>query len=147
MGTERALVVFGSTTGTTQHLASAVRKGLEAAGLAVDVRNAANTRARHLAGYSIVLAGCSTWEDGCLQRDFRKFLAELGDLRMDGVLAAVFGAGSRSYPLFCHAVDLVERDLIMRGARLILPGFRLDGAPYAARPVVRSWAEGIRDFL
>lgn len=147
MDDSHALVVFGSTTGTTRILADAVRKGLVAAGLDVVVRNAVRTRPKDLAAYPVILAGCSTWEGGAPQSDFRRLLAELGDLRLDGVAAAVFGAGSKAYPLFCHAVDLLEEELLRRGARLVMPSFRLDGSPYAARATAQQWAAGIGRFL
>lgn len=147
MGTVRALVLFGSTTGTTRILAGAAKKGLLAAGLDVVVRNAFGARVSDLRGFPVILAGCSTWEDGRLQRDFGRLVAELGDLRLDGVLAGIFGAGSKSYPKFCRAVDVLESEFTGRGARLVLPSFRLDGSPYAIRGTVQSWAEGVRTYL
>lgn len=147
MGADKALVVFGSSTGTTRILARAVRKGLESAGLSVEVRNASRTRPGDLVGFPVVLAGCSTWEDGRLQSDFRRLLSELGPLRLDGVAAGVFGPGSRAYPLFCRAVDVLQGDLLDRGARLVLPPFRVDGSAYPVRAAAAAWAGGIRRFL
>jgi flavodoxin I len=147
METSRGLIVFGSTTGTTRLLAGAVKAGLCEAGLDVVVRNAAQVRPAELVRYPVVVFGCSTWEDGHLQKDFRRLRSELGDLRLDGVLGAVFGPGSRSYPLFCKAVDVLEEEFHRRGARLVLPSFRVDGSAYGVRGAVRSWAEGIRRFL
>jgi len=91
--------------------------------------------------------GCSTWENGCLQRDFQRFRAALGDLRLDGILAAVFGPGSHSYPHFCRAVDVLESELVSRGATLALPSLRVDGSVYGQRPLAQSWAEGIKARL
>lgn len=142
-----ALVIFGSSTGTTRTLAGAVKKGLAAAGLDVVLRNASASRPSDLRGYPVILAGCSTWEDGKLQRDFERLLSEFGDLRLDGVLGGIFGAGSKSYSKFCRAVDVLEDEFTGRGARMVLPSFRLDGSPYAIRSTIQSWAEGIRGYL
>lgn len=147
MENARGLVVFGSTTGTTRLLAGAVQKGLREAGLDVTVRNAARVRPVELGRYPVLVAGCSTWEGGSLQKDFQKLRSELGDLRLDGVVAAVFGPGSSSYPLYCKAVDVLEEDLTRRGARLVLPSFRVDGSAYGMRAAIKSWAEGISGYL
>ena len=147
MGTLRGLVVFGSSTGATRVLASAVKSGLRSAGIDAELRNAARVHPDQLAGFPVLVAGCSTWEDGAPQRDFRRLLSELGDLRLDGVAAAVFGPGSSSYPLFCHAVDLLEHELEDRGARLLLPSLRVDGSPYPARSRVRLWAQALGGLL
>ena len=147
MEQSRGLVVFGSTTGTTRLLAGAVRDGLRRAGLDVVMRNVARMRPQDLRGYPVVVAGCSTWENGHLQKDFQRLRGELGDLRLDGVRAAIFGPGSSSYPLYCKAVDVLEEEFSGRGARLVLPSFRVDGSAYAVRAAVQSWAEGIKRFL
>ncbi|MEK7394694.1 MAG: flavodoxin domain-containing protein, partial [Fibrobacterota bacterium] len=91
-----ALLVFGSTTGTTRLLAGAVKKGLQNHGLHVKAKNVVRTRCDELPRYSLLFMGCSTWENGAIQRDFQTFLANLGSMRLDGAKAAVFGPGSRS---------------------------------------------------
>lgn len=147
MAQPKGLVVFGSTTGTTRLLAGAVQKGLKLAGLDVVVRNVARMRPDDLRGYPVVVAGCSTWEQGCLQKDFQRLRNELGNLRLDGVRAAVFGPGSSTYPLFCKAVDVLEEEFSQRGARLVLPSFRVDGSAYGMRAAAQAWAEGFSRFL
>lgn len=134
------LLLFGSTTGTTRLLAMAVRKGLEAAGLTVTLRNVRQASVDELRTHSLLVMGCSTWEDGALQRDFRDFLPRLGDLRLEGHEAAVFGPGSRSYARFCKAVDMLELELVRRGAHLLAPSLRVEGTGYSARPQAAEWA-------
>lgn len=135
------LLLFGSTTGTTRLLAMAVRKGLETAGLQVTLRNVKQATPQELEDHSLIVMGCSTWEDGALQRDFQAFLPRLGQMRLDGRFAAVFGPGSKSYSHFCRAVDLLERELCERGARLVGPSLRIDGTGYSARPDAVQWAK------
>jgi flavodoxin short chain len=143
METLSALVVYGSTTGTTQLLAVSVGRGLRAAGLDVVVRNAVRVRPQDLSRYRVVIAGCSTWEDGKLQRDFQRLVDQFGSMRLDGVAAAVFGPGSRAYNHFCHAVDVVEEEFTGRGANLMGPSFRVDGSAYPVREEAQNWARGL----
>lgn len=135
------LLLFGSTTGTTRLLAMAVRKGLETAGLPVTLRNVKQATPKELEEHPLIVMGCSTWEDGALQRDFQAFLPRLGEMRLDGHFAAVFGPGSKSYSHFCRAVDLLEEELSHRGARLVGPSLRIDGTGYSARPDAVQWAK------
>jgi len=142
-----ALLVFGSTTGTTRLLAGAVKKGLQIHGFHVRAKNVVRTRVDELPRYPLIFLGCSTWENGAVQRDFQQFLSNLGYLRLEGSKAAVFGPGSRSYPHFCRAVDLLEQELIRRGAELIQPSLRIDGSGYSMRAIAQEWAEHIADHL
>ena len=147
METLRGLVVFGSTTGATRILAGAVKNGLRLAGIDVEAKNVLRTKVDELPRFQVLVMGCSTWENGCLQRDFQRFKDALGDLRLDGVRAAVFGPGSHSYPHFCRAVDILETELVARGATLALPSLRIDGSVYGKRSVAQTWAQGIKDRL
>jgi len=141
------LLLFGTTTGTTRLLAMAVRKGLEAAGLKVTLRNVRQASVDELRTHPLLVLGCSTWEDGELQRDFRSFLPRLGNLRLEGHGAAVFGPGSRSYHRFCKAVDVLESELLQRGAHLVGPSLRVDGTGYAARPQALEWGQTLARSL
>lgn len=142
-----ALLVFGSTTGTTRLLAGAVKKGLQNSGFHVRAKNVVRTRVDELPKYPLLFLGCSTWENGEIQRDFQFFLSNLGSMRLEGAKAAVFGPGSRLYPHFCRAVDLLETELQDRGAKLIQPSLRIDGSGYSMRDVAQKWAEEIADHL
>jgi flavodoxin I len=141
------LLLFGTTTGTTRLLAMAVRKGLETAGLSVTLRNVRQASVDELQSHSLLMMGCSTWEDGALQRDFRDFLPRLGNMRLEGHEAAVFGPGSRSYSRFCKAVDVLELELLNRGAHLAGPSLRVDGTGYSARPQAAEWASSLARSL
>lgn len=144
--TKRGLLVFGSTTGTTRLLAGAVKSGLVACGFEVVARNVARTKVEDLSKFPLLVLGCSTWENGCLQKDFQGFRNALGSLRLDGVRAAVFGPGSKSYPHFCRAVDVLEQELVERGATLVVPSLRVDGSAYGMRPMAKQWAMGMTEF-
>lgn len=137
----KTLVVFGSTTGTTRILAQAVRKGLMQLGHDVVVRNARNQDPDELDQFDMLVMGCSTWENGALQKDFKPFFERLQDLDLKGRMACVFGAGHSSYSHFCHAVDTIEARLREQGARILGPSLRVDGSPYQARTQAIAWAK------
>lgn len=141
--TTRSLLLFGSSTGTTRLLAASVRKGLASCGIQVVTRNVRDAQPRAMESFPLLVLGCSTWEDGAPQRDFRHFLERLGDLRLDGRLFAVFGPGSRSYQHFCQAVDLIEHEMLERGARLLGPSLRIDGSGYSTRPLACAWGHEV----
>lgn len=143
MGNLDTLLVFGSTTGTTRMLAGSVKKGLQNAGISVQAKNVARVRIVDIPRYPLLFVGSSTWENGCLQKDVQSFLERLGGLRLDGTRAAVFGPGSRTYPHFCRAVDVLEEELVRRGASLLNPSLRIDGSGYSMRELALRWAEGI----
>lgn len=139
----KTLVVFGSTTGTTRILAQAVRKGLMQLGHDVIVRNARNQDPEELDQFDLLAMGCSTWENGQLQKDFRSFFEAVQSLDLKGKMACVFGPGHSSYHHFCHAVDVIETTLKEKGARILLPSLRVDGSPYQARTKAIEWAKSI----
>lgn len=139
----KTLVVFGSTTGTTRILAQAVRKGLMQLGHDVIVRNARNQDPEELDQFDLLAMGCSTWENGELQKDFRLFFEAVQRLDLKGKMACVFGPGHSSYRNFCNAVDVIETTLREKGARILLPSLRVDGSPYQARTKAIEWAKSI----
>lgn len=139
----KGLLVFGSTTGSTRLLALSVKSGLVSAGIPTVVRNARRAQVVELLRFPLIFFGCSTWEDGCIQKDFREFMHRWGSLRLDGIRVGVFGAGSRAYPRYCHAVDQLESELVDRGAMLLGPSFRGDGSVYGLRPAVEKWANDL----
>lgn len=138
-----ALVVFGSTTGTTRILAQSVRKGLQQAGHAVTIRNARLQDPRDLGSYDLLVMGCSTWENGAMQKDFGAFFEALCSQDLSRFCACLFGPGHSSYSKFCHALDLIEETLVAKGVRLLAPSLKVDGGPYTAREGVRQWASAI----
>ncbi|MBK8803947.1 MAG: flavodoxin-like domain-containing protein [Fibrobacteres bacterium] len=143
MENHKGLLVFGSTTGSTRILALSVKSGLADAGIPTVVRNARRAKVVELLHFPLIFFGCSTWEDGCIQKDFREFMHRWGGLRLDGIRVGVFGAGSRAYPHYCQAVDDLEHELVERGATLLGPSFRGDGSVYGLRPVVQKWANDL----
>lgn len=135
----RAIIVYGSTTGSTEMLASYIGEGVKESGLDVTIRNVVDVNPDDLLAYDIILLGSSTWGEGDLQDDFVPFYEQMDDLSLAGKKAAAFGPGDSSYDMFCEAVNLLEEQLKDCGAKIIAPGLKIDGDVIAAEEAAQEW--------
>ena len=128
----KTLIIYGSTTGNTEHTARLIGERLGKIGLGVTVEDVSSVQAGILTDDAdLVLLGCSTWGDDDieLQEDFAEFLDTLDGLDLGGKKMAVFGCGDSSYTHFCGAVDAIEEKLEELGAALVVQGLKIDGDP------------------
>lgn len=137
----RAIIVYGSTTGSTELLAGYVAQGMHEAGDDVTVLNVADVDVSELIDYDTILLGSSTWGDGELQDDFIGFYDDMEGLSLLGKRAAAFGPGDSSYPQFCLAVDVLEDRLRECRATIIAPALKIDGDVVAAEKQVIEWGK------
>ncbi len=137
----KAVLIYGSTTGNTEALSKAVEKGLKTSGLDVSVKEVTDINPGELQDYELIILGCSTWGDGELQDDFISFEEELGKIKLEGKKAAVFGPGDSSYPLFCEAVDILEKRLKECGATIIIDSLKIDGDGELHLKEAETWGE------
>jgi Flavodoxins len=80
----KAIIVYGSTTGTTETLAMAVAAELKVTGMVAAVMDVSAVRPEELMQYDLVVLGCSTWGDGELQDSYIPFEKKLRDLDLKG---------------------------------------------------------------
>ena len=87
-------IFYGSTTGVTRRIAEHVRNafGHDNADL-VDVKTADVT---DLDKYDDLVFGTSTWGEGEIQEDWKKFLPELEGADLAGKKVAIFGLGDQT---------------------------------------------------
>ena len=140
----KVLIVFGSTTGNTESVASFVAKGLKNKGIEPDVKSAADVEAKGLAdGYDVILFGCSTWgeEEIELQDDFIPLYESFDEIDFSGKKVAVFGCGDSSYTYYCGAVDVIQEKAEQLGATIIYESLKIDGEPEVAEST--AWGEGV----
>jgi flavodoxin I len=124
---KKAIIVFGSTMGTTRKMTDVVKNEMNASVFfEVEVKNAAEADPAGLSAYDVIVFGCSTWGDGVLQDDFEVFAERLKTVDLTGKKAAVFGPGESSYSNFCKAVDILEDVLKSSGAEIVHKGLRAD---------------------
>lgn len=136
----RALVVYGSTTGSTEMLASYIADTMKEQGIDVRIGDVVDTDVEDLFNYDMILLGSSTWGEGELQDDFISFYEDLEGMSLRGKRAAVFGVGDSSYGNFCQAVDILEKKLRACGAEVITPSLKVDGDVTEAEEEAVNWA-------
>lgn len=143
----KALIVYGSTTGSTELLASYIAESMKAARIDVRIGNVTDIDVDDLLNYELILLGASTWGEGELQSDFLAFYEDMRGMNLRGKRAAAFGPGDSSYEYFCEAVDLLEKRLRECGAHLIVPSLKIDGDVMDAEAQARKWAEQIAGLV
>ncbi len=142
---KEALIVFGSTTGNTEYVASHIEKKLAEAGYTVKNANVDSVSAAGLCDpYTLILFGCSTWgEDEIeLQDDFIPLFEEFDAINAGGKKTAVFGCGDSSYEYFCGAVDAIEEKLNSLGAE-VLDTLKIDGEPQGEKDAIDDFVKTV----
>ena len=136
------LIVYGSTTGSTEYAAGVIERALAAKGLAVKNVDVGRVKADGLCdGYDLVLFGSSTWgmDTVELQEDFISLFDEFESIKAAGKKMAVFGCGDSAYTWFCGAVDEIEKKLKELGAEVV-DTLRIDGDPHEQDEEIEAWA-------
>lgn len=147
----KVLIIYGSTTGNTESIASKVGSLLEAAGVTAEVKNAADISdcAGIAKDYDAVLMGCSCWgdEDVELQDDFQAVFDAIGDMGLSGKKVAAFASGDSSYTHFCGSVEVIEEAAKDAGATIIAGGLKVEGDASAAPSDVEEFATAVANSL
>ena len=124
---KKALVVYHTKTGHTAEAAEAVAKGLESAGVVVEVKHVSEASPGDLADISIIAVGSPT-RGARPARAVKKFIMGLDKKALKGTSATVFTA----YAGFRGRATLrrMRRLLRRRKARVVLRGVAVKaGAP------------------
>jgi flavodoxin short chain len=139
-------IVYGSTTGNTEWVASQLEAQIKAAGHTVSKAKAADVSADGLcAGKDLVLFGCSTWgdEEIELQEDFIPLFEAFDKIGAGGAKTAVFGCGDEDYTYFCGAVDAITDKLSSLGSTVVGGKLKINGDPDGAKDAIKSWGDGV----
>lgn len=112
----KAIVVYGSTTGTTEDIAGRIAKAL-----GTDVINVSDLNNDVIASNDLLVLGSSTWGCGELQDDWYSGVELLKSANLSGKKVAVFGCGdSASYSdTFCDAMSIIADAAAQAGATLV----------------------------
>lgn len=147
----KVLIIFGSTTGNTESIASKIGSLLEGAGVTAEVKNAADiSDATDIAkDYDAVLMGASCWgdEDIELQDDFQPVFDQIGSMGLSGKKVAAFASGDSSYQHFCGAVDVIEEAAKDAGATIVAGGLKVEGDASAAPGEIEEFASAVAKSL
>lgn len=116
---EKIGIFYGSTTGTTEDIASRIGKVLGVS--AGDIHDVGNADVNTIDNYDCLLLGSSTWGSGELQDDWYDFIEKLKKKDLTGKKIGFFGCGdSDSYPnTFCDALRVLYDDLQSSGCIFI----------------------------
>lgn len=112
----KTLVLFGSTTGTTESVARMI-----AGKLAAEVLNIADAKSSQIAAAERLVLGSSTWGLGELQDDWYDGIDKLKQTDLANKTIAIFGVGdSVGYSdTFCGAMAELYKAVKDSGARLV----------------------------
>lgn len=142
-----AIIVYGSKRGTTQRMAEIVESVLKAKGITTVLRNAYEASVDELEEFEHLILGSSTWDEGELQSDWAMFEREFEDMDMNGKWGACFGAGNKSFAMFCGAVDILENRFKNNGGRLLQPSLKVDSRMDDVDEDTRNWAEDLANEI
>ena len=115
----KTCVIYGSSTGTCQDLASRIasKLGVDSA----DVFDVSKVSADQLGAYQNFILGTSTWGAGDMQDDWFDGVKTLKEAGLSGKTVAIFGCGdSESYSdTFCSGMDELFNAVKEAGAKVV----------------------------
>ncbi len=152
----KALVIYGSTSGNTAFLAQFVKAGLEKGGFEVTVKDVKNASIDELKNYDLVVLGSSTWDgkrqdglngkdqnkniQGNLQVDMKPFAGQLQTYDFGQKPVAVFGVGHYSYTFTCNAAVLLEETVKKANGKLVGTVFKVIDVADLYTDAIEQWA-------
>ena len=90
---EKALIIYGSSTGNTEKIAQVLAQELKTR-FDVTLLDVTDAEPRDMTTNDVLLLGSSTWYDGQLQEDFQEFYDSMDEVDLKGKRVAVFGTGT-----------------------------------------------------
>lgn len=108
---KRIGIIYGSTTGTCESLASQLAESLGVT--SSDVHSADKLTDTLVSSYDVLILGTSTWGDGELQDDWYDGIKVLKNANLKGKAIILFGCGdSKSYGnTFCDGMGILYESL------------------------------------
>lgn len=86
-----------------------------------------NTTPEILMPNDLIILGSPSYGDEEPPEAMKHFVDETTPKTFSGKQFAIFGLGDKSFPMFCGAVDLLERFVHKQKGALIVPSLRIDG--------------------
>jgi flavodoxin len=124
----KILILFETEAGTTQFVATLIKKHLNEHGQEADLHQASLDGLPKLEKYDGLIMGAPTYHHGQLPQHMADFLADFKpDLHKK--LVAAYGLGDSMYPEYCTAADLLQDWLKSRGGVPTTEPLKIDGYP------------------
>ena len=144
----KAVIIYASKTGKCEQMAHKVYEAVKESGADADLFHVSSAEPGFLNDYDIILLGSPTYGNGELPDDYHSFYEELAGMELSGKVGAAFGCGSRRYPAFCAAVNLLESRMIDAGIRIVRESFKIDGPVMFDLDSLGEWAvKVVRPFI
>jgi flavodoxin I len=86
-----------------------------------NLHNIAESSAKDLESYDLIILGIPTWGVGELHEDWEAFLPELNQVNFQTRKVALFGLGDQegNPESFCDAMGLIHQELVKKDANII----------------------------
>ncbi|WP_394121718.1 flavodoxin domain-containing protein [Planococcus donghaensis] len=125
------LILYASSTGNTEEIASLLEQHLDPKVYTVSLENIemGDTDPQHLLQYDGILFGTYTYDDGDLPFETELFCDTLRTIDLTGKVVGVFGSGDTAYDGFCSAVDLMKVEFRNQNAQVIQHSVKVDLSP------------------
>jgi iron-only hydrogenase group A len=139
------IVAFGSASGNSQKLARILAGYLESVPISLN-----NLSIAKMIKKGTVVIVCSTFGDGEFPSNAQKFYDALCETTEDlsGVKFAMCALGSKAYPKYVYCGHELERVLISKGAKRIMPMVDIDAAlPDKGDGAFEMWAPKVVSSL
>jgi flavodoxin short chain len=146
----KALIIFGTTTGNTESMCEIIEQVLVDAGCEAEVKNVVDAQVADLtAEHDVLLLGCAAYGEDTieLQDDFDEFYQQLDGTQLNGKKVAVFAPGDSSYEYFCGSVDMLEEKMEALGGELVAAGLKIDGDPDDSKDEIVAWAKSVAESI
>ncbi len=125
------LILYASSTGNTEEIASLLEQHLDPKVYTVSLENIemGDMDPQHLLQYDGILFGTYTYDDGDLPFETELFCDTLRTIDLTGKVVGVFGSGDTAYDGFCSAVDLMKVEFRNQNAQVIQHSVKVDLSP------------------
>ncbi|WP_298827814.1 flavodoxin domain-containing protein [uncultured Planococcus sp.] len=125
------LILYASSTGNTEEIASLLEQHLDPKVYAVSLENIemGDMDPQQLLQYDGILFGTYTYDDGDLPFETEVFCDTLRTVDLTGKVVGVFGSGDTAYDGFCSAVDLMKVEFKKHNAQVIPHSVKVDLSP------------------
>lgn len=129
IGLDRAVVLFGTVTGTAEDLSDELVEALGEAGMEATAVDMMDARANFFDEHRAVVVCVATHGDGELPPDAMDFYEALEEERPDlgGVVFGVCALGDDAYEDFCEAGRTMSRFFTELGAKEAIERHEIDG--------------------
>ncbi len=120
-------IFYGSQTGTSELIATGIKKALP--DLISDVRNIYGAKTEEIAECDFLILGGSTWGDGELTDDWADYLPKFETINLTGKKVALFALGDQygySYN-FVSAMKFLYDAVLNQGGEIICANIPTDG--------------------